>query len=356
MQIRRKYIVQRLYGDFDDHAPFSFDLDGPHDLQVEFRPSDEDEEGSVDDAVVEATSRWTANDHVRAAFETMDEGGIPEGSTGSREEWESKYLDEDGKVPRRTVYPFKHLSEPVQDFSRGVRDELDGAVNRCVEILRWRHGLSLPHDPVSGQSFGPSWSLDGEKWRRLPVSLKMEFTALQPVSLDDENLQAVEKVLAGEKSEPLAHQLLREAQDVESSHPRSALVIGLAALENGVKDFLVRVDRSEGLRRVLEELPAPSVWRMLTEILPGLPVPVEAEEEDRTFPELPRDLTDTVRSASSARNEVVHVWTSETVSGGLVRRSLKAIRDLLYLMDYYSGEKWALQHVRDETLEEMGLR
>lgn len=359
MLIRGQYRVRRLYRDIRDPGPFTFSLGGGHDLRVKFRPADDGEEdgqGGSYDALVQATSTWDTNERVEAAFESMAEGQIPEASTGSQEEWEWKFLDDNGRVPRSTVYPFGHLPEPVQDFCRAVRKEMSEAVSRCVELLRWRHGLEVPHEPVRGQSLGPKWSLDGEEWRTLPVETWMGVEGRRRLSLEGENLEAVKALLDAERTEPLAHQLLREAHDVRGSHPRSALVIGMAALENGVKDFLVRVDPSEGLRRVLEKLPAPSVKTFFTTILPGLSMPRGSEENPVTFPRLPDGLIETIKHANGARNRVVHVWTSETVDTELVDRALKMVRDLLYLMDYYAGQEWALRHVRDDTLDEMGLR
>lgn len=355
--IRGQYRVRRFYRDISSPGPFTFALGGGHDLRVAFRPADEeDSQGKSYDALVEATATWGANDRVQAAFESMADGRIPEGSTGSQGEWEIKYLDDDGRVPPSTVYPFGLLPESVQDFSRGVRREMSEAVTRCVELLRWRHGLRMSHDPVRARFPTPKWSLDGEEWRTLPVQTYMSIEGRSLLGMDDDTRQAVMDLIEAERSEPLAHQLLWEAQDVQGTHPRSALVIGMAALENGVKDFLVRVDPSEGLRRVLERLPAPSVATFFTAILPGLPTPRGSEKDPATFPRLPDGLTETIKKANDARNQVVHVWTSETVDAELVERSLKAVRDLLYLMDYYGEEDWALRHVRDETLAEMDLR
>ena len=143
--------------------------------------------------------------------------------------------------------------------------------------------------------------------------------------------------------------LFREAWKLRDSSPRSALVIGVASLEAGFKKFVAElVPEAEWL---LEEVPAPPLVEMLTNYLPKLPARCTFGGEVQRPPQ---KLLEAIGKAARKRNRVVHRGSS-AVEREVLKEWLLAIRDVLWLLDYYRGFQWALEYVREETRKNMGL-
>ena len=64
----------------------------------------------------------------------------------------------------------------------------------------------------------------------------------------------------------------------------------------------------------------------------------------------PQKLRKSIDEAVIKRNRVVHRGSS-AVEREVLKEWLLAIRDVLWLLDYYRGFEWALTHVRKETQE-----
>ena len=89
-------------------------------------------------------------------------------------------------------------------------------------------------------------------------------------SLKDVPPEEIVRMVESGDQEPVAHQLLREAWELRSSNPRSALAIGIAAAEIGVKDLIASL--VPNAQWLVMEMPSPPVVKILREYLPMLPV------------------------------------------------------------------------------------
>jgi hypothetical protein len=128
------------------------------------------------------------------------------------------------------------------------------------------------------------------------------------------------------------------------------LAIGVAALEVGLKKFIAElVPEAEWL---VEEVPSPPLVSMLKNYLPKLPARCTFGGE--VLPP-PRKLRRIIHSAVEERNRVAHSTGSAALDYEALKESLLAIRDVLWLLDYYRGLQWASTHVREETKHDMGL-
>jgi hypothetical protein len=136
--------------------------------------------------------------------------------------------------------------------------------------------------------------------------------------------------------EPLGHELLREALDLQHSNPRAALVIGIAALEVGLKECVA--DLAPDTAWLVQETPTPPVVKMLVEYVPTLPARWRISGRVASPPEA---ALKTVRDAVHARNRLIHRGVFQTSISDL-NDTLTTVRDVLYLLDVYRGRPWAL--------------
>lgn len=144
-------------------------------------------------------------------------------------------------------------------------------------------------------------------------------------------------------SEPVAHSLFREAWEQRIQNPRSAVVVGVAALEVGVKQCVA--DLAPATAWLVENLPSPPAVKILADYLPSLPA--RQNFAGKALPP-PESILRTLERAVQVRNRMAHV-TGDPPKSPFVREALEGIRDVLWLLDYYRGQRWALDHIRAET-------
>jgi hypothetical protein len=329
-------------------------LGGAHEISVKMRNADEKDVSQLSDhelrLVCQATGKWEpSSQEVRTAFEALSEGRVPN-RTESLEELQRE-LDDDVREGRISEYslPWDVLPASLQDFINHVASELHQAARKSAEVLRWRYGILGPHSPYS--SGASEWSFDGEQWHALPknLGLQVQLESAGTVHVTDEVKADVEVLLSQEVAEPLGHDLFREAWELRERNPRSALVIGVASLEVGFKNFVAElVPDAEWL---VEEAPTPPLVSMLKNYLPKLPA--KSTIEGGVLPP-PSKLRKSIDEAVKKRNKVSHS-SSAALEPEALKEWLLVIQDVLWLLDYYRGFQWASTHIREETKKQMGL-
>src|ERR1700683_178212 len=121
----------------------------------------------------------------------------------------------------------------------------------------------------------------------------------------------------------------------------------MAAAETGFKQFcsILAPDASW----LIENVPSPPIVKMLEEYLPLLNT--KHKIYGHTLPP-PEPLTEVLKKGVQLRNGIVHgkhaILKKETIE-----EILNAIRDLLYLLDYYNGHVWAWEHVNGKYLVQL---
>ncbi len=224
-------------------------------------------------------------------------------------------------------------------------EPLRALVASTISILRWRSGLSEgPVDPFRNR--GEYLSRDGESWIEIHMarSLKAKFV-LAPRQIETSPVFEDQVVgLITEKSEePLGHQLFREAWNQRSSHPRSALVIDVAAAEVGLKKLIgTLVPEAQWL---VDEIQTPSFGKMVRKYLPSLPVKARFHGKKITPPGA---LIKRLDRAVECRNKVVHAGEPPPQSEKL-EEMLQAVDDFLWICDAYAGHLWVAEYIFTDT-------
>jgi hypothetical protein len=232
------------------------------------------------------------------------------------------------------------------DYVSGVVGELSSAGTIVFEALRWRYGSASPHRPYASR--GAQFSLDGQSWHYLPTRIHVLSKVLEGAPRDEGSQALVQAMLDRDFREPIAHKLLREAMDVSMANQRSAIVIGVAAAESGFKQLVA--DLVPHAAWLISSVPSPPLERMLRNYLPTLPVRNSFNGAVEKPPSYVRTL---VRNAVEERNRIAHAGAEGIVGEGLTE-TLDAIRDLLYLFDFYGGFGWAKDMLSARFMRELG--
>jgi hypothetical protein len=283
-------------------------------------------------------------------YEALANRQLPTGHTVP-DGWEDLTAERTIK-PNHTI-PMKLMPQALQDDSRKVFEALSSETNRVVRLLRWRYAADMEYRPIAFSQF--LWSLGDHVWHPMPhmTEIKWGLGVTNLPSARDVQ-QEVGRLLAADLREPFAHVLFGEAWQQRHDNPRSAIVMGISAAEVGFKKFASQI--APVTAWLMENVPSPPlqsmIWGYLPELLDMLPpqsrrLRPPRDNKDRPSGVVAKALVDGV----AIRNKVVHSG-GESVKGETVERVLKGVADLLWLLDFFQGQEWALGHVSDTTIKE----
>jgi hypothetical protein len=226
-----------------------------------------------------------------------------------------------------------------------ILKDLRTLLRSTIDLFRWRNGLA--DGPTNAaQNVQAFYSGDGKRWltvslvRSVHISVGMAFKS----TLTDVPPEEIVRMVESGDQEPVAHQLLREAWELRGSKPRSALAIGVAAAEIGVKDLIASlIPHAQWL---VKETPSPPVVKILREYLPMLPV--RERLKDKTL-KPPSELITLIKKGIEYRNGLVHAGAS-LPDWKELESILRAVNDVLWICELYAGAGWAGSYISGNTI------
>ena len=333
MYFRLDYTVRDL--SLPPESKIEFDFGNPHRRKVELRCPSEQEQAkghSKNDCFCTTSALAEPNPKVAFIFSQIETGDYPSGDKPNL-----KYLLPNGTqvlLPSLIKFP-----ENFRSYVEGVLKELNDLATRTISVLLWRSNELGPHNRISTR--GLHWSKDASFWHPMPSDTRSRLTFGFPMNIN-RPLDRVQSIVADGNSEPLYHDLFREAWEQCFDKPRSALVIGMAACEIAVKRCIsVLVPEAEWLAT---NLPTPPLPQILMQYFPQLPARC-------TFNGIvkppPKHAMDDLKDGATIRNSLVHAGANPPAQK--VESILRSVRDVLWMVDYYCGAVWALEYIRPET-------
>lgn len=244
-----------------------------------------------------------------------------------------------------SVYPTIY-----RDFVLRVHQHLDRTATDLFNMIRWRFGidggpLSLSSHwawmrwhsgPPTDQPFNKHGFLN----RQVPAGgFALTAPEMSEVSLCQASVEIIEEMTRFGTAQPLYHDIFREAWQNRQDNPRSSLVMGIAAAETGLKTAAVDLHDNSGTEWLFENLPSPPIDRMLRDYIQLLPARRKINDKVRRPPKFALTL---IKEGVELRNKLVHGRGKE-VNPEKLAEILRAVRDVLYLLDYYRGHDWALE-------------
>jgi hypothetical protein len=238
------------------------------------------------------------------------------------------------------------FNEPYATYIREKAAVISRLATESYELLRWRQKVINGPQSLDIHPAGLFWAdmpkhvgmLDfGDlEWRQVPAgAIALECPLIECLSLRPEDGNKVTSLLGEGKQAPLGHILFREAWRNREANHRSALVMGVAAAETGVKEFIGRVAPETAW--LVEELPSPPLYKILKDYLPMLKSTARGFE---TVPLIEAAWIRALQLAVEKRNMVVHGRKLE-LDRGWIEATLRIVCNLLYFLDYHAGNEWA---------------
>ncbi|MDA2916392.1 hypothetical protein MYX64_06070 [Nitrospinae bacterium AH_259_B05_G02_I21] len=346
MYFKLEHIVRKLSINIEESDSREFAYGGPHQVTVSLRKASTKDAHTSDlgrdYAVCTAMSQQEPSPEIRAMFASLAESRLPQGSDLEKASnmWADHAFEPDGRIKESHGVPFEILPQSFRSFVEQAKGELYDFLTRTVQVLRWRGAAKGPHSPFSVSGWG--WSFDGQLWKPVPSVIQVFWEAISPLRATGEVCVQVERLVTEGATEPIGHELYREAWEQRHQNPRSSLVIGMAAAEVGFKQCVSTL--VPDAKWLVEEAPSPPLVRMLQEYLPQLPAKCMIQGEVLQPPD---EVMDALKKGQNLRNKVAHVGIPAPAYGTL-EKVLLAVHDLLWILDYYCGHDWALEQIRPE--------
>jgi hypothetical protein len=256
-------------------------------------------------------------------------------------------IDTDGRIPDNWAVPLEIMPRRFQEFGSRIHHELADLARRFIKTIRWMQRTSGKQSPFAHVSF--QWSTDKVSWQAMPYAFHARILFGQGIDTSQSAVNELKQLWLSGQDEPLAHELIREAMDVFHTNPRSALLIGVTAIETGLKRYIqLRVPKSE---IILEKMPSPPTLTMLQEVIPALHKSIGEYHPD--IP-LQKKEADFFKKWITQRNQVAH-GTKTRVDTDELSKFLEFVRAVLYRLDVCAGHAWAasftsIDHNNDDTL------
>ncbi len=138
--------------------------------------------------------------------------------------------------------PADGLPQPVLSLKDQISALLREYSVRTVRAIRWRAAQSSgDHDVILSPGgilkATLQFSNDGSLWKSF-LEIGGEFEIHQAVFVSEEFRSEIQSMVANAQDEPLSHALFLEAWRQRFRYPRSALTIGITAVETGVKELI----------------------------------------------------------------------------------------------------------------------
>jgi hypothetical protein len=238
---------------------------------------------------------------------------------------------------------FSQRVTAIHNIVDPVFSQLGTQLKMSIAILKWRYGLTDgPFNSFSNWS--EAVSLDGTAWRGISTLRGFRIDFSHPARTI--GLSALHETgrLHNERAEPpLGLQLLVEAWNQRTTHPRSALVIGVTAAEIALKQLIGEL--APGVQWLIDNVPSPPIFKIARDYVPTLRV--KARLIGKTL-RPPKPLLKRLDNAVELRNKVVHAGKAPPEPEKL-KKILVAMEDLVWICELYKGHTWAWDHISFET-------
>ncbi|MFH0344663.1 MAG: hypothetical protein ACHBNF_21630 [Chromatiales bacterium] len=334
MLFKLSYTAGRL--DIHSRDLLKFELGGPENIRLLVRaPTDEEQsEGHKSfNAFLDIMGEFKPTERSLPVFNALFEGRRPpEGETARSAE---EMIHREGPS-----YDLEYHPDPFVSFVDTVYEKLSSVGRTLVSILRWRHAQEGPPSPIGGRGLFCSYD-NGDSWHPLPgrysiLRVTPPHSVLESHKIDTGEILGLMEM---NSREPVGHELLREAKELQHSSPRSAVLIAVSAVEVAVKSVIV--DKVPDAAWLVETMQSPPVVDILTHYFPRL-----FPGEKRFYePTKERGLIKTIYDAVHIRNQIAHKGVPPPKIKKIAE-IIAAVQELLWVCDYHSGHTWAELHIQ----------
>ena len=333
MLFKLSYTV--AYLDIHSRELMKFELGAPDDIRLFVRAPTDDERSKGQksfNAFLDILGEFEPTKKSLLVFNALLEGRRP--PEGEKARSAEDMINREGPS-----YGLEHYPDPFVSFVNTVEEKLSSPGHALVSVLRWRYAQEGPPSPIGSRGLFCS-NDNGDSWHRLPgrysiLSITPPHSVLDPRVIDTDEILGF---LESSSQEPVGHELLREAKELQHSSPRSAVFIAVSAVEVAVKSVIV--GKVSDAAWLVEAMQSPPVVDILTHYFPRL----FQSEKQFYEPTKERGLIKVIYDAVHIRNQMAHKGAAPPRRERVVE-IIAAVQKLLWICDYYSGHRWAELHI-----------
>jgi hypothetical protein len=179
-------------------------------------------------------------------------------------------IDASGALAKGFSPPLELYPPALQSVCDEVAGELRSELERFFKLIRWQQEIDGPHDVFEWNPI-LYWKTSTVGSYHAVGRRQQEWIGRSPAGIEwseVDQLEFQQLWAKADATEPLGHELLREARGSAPSAPRSALLLAASALEGGVKMHVARL--APETEWLMMEAPAPPIFKMLRDYLPQL--------------------------------------------------------------------------------------
>lgn len=341
IDFKLKYSIQELKIP-DKEIQFTFKI--IHDINIRiFKPDKEYLEKAQKKEVVfaEASISISVKDKNLEIFENILQGNIAE--------FDTPYSQLTNHFGKEIIIPsLEYFPDHFRSFVSQINNELADAITKTISTLRWYLDKQGPHSPYSSNVL--KCSIDGENWYPVPNSSRVYMeTRNYDLTLKENDEKIILNLLQKNETEPIHHSLFREAWDHKTRNPRSSIIMAISSVEVAIKQLIEKV--VPDATWLVSRLQSPPIFLIFSEYLPNLNI----DNKVKGIKVLPsNEMNKKLKKCVSLRNEITHLG-KKSIVGNELNEMLLTIKDVLHIIDFNSGYKWSIVHIRKSTLDEIGI-
>jgi hypothetical protein len=260
-----------------------------------------------------------------------------------------EYIDASGRIQEGILVHLNHYPLALQDLCGQARKQLQEKLERFIRLIRWRQNIDAPH-LIAEWSPSLYFCVDGPQHIVVPEpnpQSPSQTRSPKGIKWAEKNESSVRDLwISPNATEPLGHELLREAVALYGSAPRSSLIMTSTALEVGVKDH---ISRSEPVTSwLLLKMPSPPIFNLLRDYLPSIHKENPSIQDWKAL----KPLWTMCQKIAEARNQLVH--SGKNPDNDALTGYICAVHDVLYILDVLDGHDWASDFVSSCIREQQG--
>lgn len=252
---------------------------------------------------------------------------------------EEEVIDEYGNIQKGYMFPLNLFPKSIQTICEDIRQLHNEKVYRFLKLLRWQQNIKgyceLLESPLALY-----WktSLSQKNYHHVPnLSSIIELPMQDSISWKDSKVGELISQWSEGMSEPLAHELLREAEAIINSSPRSALLILCSGLETAVKQHIY--SKIPDTQWLMESFPSPPIFKILKDYIPQLHIDKGLNFSSNCY----KNLMKTCQKMIEVRNKVAHI--GQPLGHDELKEYMRCTRNVLYILDALEGKDWARNNI-----------
>lgn len=301
-------------------------------------------EEQSDVVINEADFQRNAKQNIKGIFEDLRDGyySDPDNTKGLLEKLKQKNRDITGYSLPHDILPSNFIN-----YCDNMSNDLRAISLRTYKAIRWVDNISGNNTPFTNSKL--QWSFDNYEWHDFVGKFTATISIRSGLYSSDEFIDEITNIIHSGNSEPLGHELLREAYSLKSSFPRSALLIAVSAAETAIKQCITSLQPET--KWLVENAPSPNILKLFREYIPKLSLIIDVNYKYSMPTE---SILKPLEKTIQMRNIVAHGGQCK-INGERLEQAFDVIKNLLWVIDSIMGNKWAIQHLNEYVTKEMNL-